>query len=36
MNLTMEIIRTWLKILNEKYLAFANVNDQKKTEEKIK
>jgi len=29
-------IRTWLKILNEKYLALANVDDQKKTEEKIK
>jgi len=36
MSLSIETIRTWLKILNEKYLALANVNDQKKNEEKIK
>jgi len=32
MSLTMETIRTWLKILNEKYLALPRVDDQRKTE----
>jgi len=30
--LTVEIIRKWLKILNEKYLALPDVDDQKKVE----
>jgi len=32
MSLTIETIRTWLEILNEKYLALPRVDDQKKTE----
>jgi len=30
--MTIDTIRKWLKILNEKYLTLANVDDQKKTE----
>jgi len=34
MSLTIETIRKWLQILNEKYLALPRVDDQKKVDGK--